>query len=83
MKAIQQERLEKVQIRVIERNTLLSSNSVHVEAYTKVYFDDEEVNEIDDGSNTKSKKELNINTTSKPLHSIKNCPTQWNSKYQS
>ncbi|CAG8697781.1 2688_t:CDS:2, partial [Racocetra fulgida] len=67
----QQERLEKAQIRVMERDTLPSSSSVHAEAYTEVYLDDEEVGEIDDGSNTESEKQLNVNTTSKPLRPIK------------
>ncbi|CAG8606019.1 13226_t:CDS:2, partial [Dentiscutata erythropus] len=46
----QQERLEKAQIRVIERDILPSSSSVYAEAYTEVYLDDKEVGEIDDGN---------------------------------
>ncbi|CAG8675039.1 16036_t:CDS:2, partial [Racocetra persica] len=38
----QQERLEKVQIRVIERNTLSFFSPVHAKAYVKVYLDNKE-----------------------------------------
>ncbi|CAG8803475.1 15758_t:CDS:2, partial [Dentiscutata erythropus] len=66
----QQERLEKAQIRVMERDILTSSSSVYAEDYAEVYFDDEEVGEIDDRSNTESEKQLNVNTTPKPLQAF-------------
>ncbi|CAG8547264.1 12317_t:CDS:2, partial [Cetraspora pellucida] len=59
----------------MKRDILTSSSLVHAESYTEVYLDNEEVGEIDDRSNTESEKQLNINTTPKPLHPIKDCPT--------
>ncbi|CAG8614683.1 17052_t:CDS:2, partial [Cetraspora pellucida] len=56
---------------VMERDKLPYSSSVHAETYVEVYLKDEEVGEIDDGSNTESEKQLNINTTPKPLRPIK------------
>ncbi|CAG8624338.1 12956_t:CDS:2 [Racocetra fulgida] len=70
----QQKRLEKAQIRVIERDILLSFSPVYTKAYAEVYFDNKEVGKIDDGGNTELEKLLNINITPKPLCLIKDCP---------
>jgi len=74
----QQERLEKAQKMVMERDNLPLLNLIDNEFYSK----EEEAGEINDGNSTDS-EQLNISTASKTLRLIKDCPTRWNSTYRS
>ncbi|CAG8668466.1 9515_t:CDS:2 [Cetraspora pellucida] len=76
-KKLKPEELQKQQTTL---SAMIKSNTntlhkVHMESYAEVYLDDEEVGKIDNRSNTESEKQLNINTTFKLLHSIKDYPT--------
>ncbi|CAG8833608.1 22781_t:CDS:1, partial [Cetraspora pellucida] len=75
----QQERLEKAQMMVMEQDCLSLSSSIDIE----VYFEEEEAGKIDDGDSIEFEEQLSENIITKPLHPIKDCPTRWNSKYQS
>ncbi|CAG8834023.1 14326_t:CDS:2, partial [Cetraspora pellucida] len=77
----QQERLDKAQRMVMERDRLPISNLINNE----FYFEEEEDGEVNNGDNTDSEQLniSNINTTSKTLRPIKDCPTRWNSTYRS
>ncbi|CAG8834055.1 17398_t:CDS:2, partial [Racocetra persica] len=72
----QNEKLEKAQIAVTKRDHLLISESIDA----KVYSEDEEPSEVDNGNLI---EQPNINLASQTLRLVKDCPTHWNSKYRS
>ncbi|CAG8731125.1 25023_t:CDS:2 [Cetraspora pellucida] len=65
--------------KVMERDRLPLPQSTNI----KSYLENEEPGEIDNGNNTDLEQSLIINTVSKVLHLIKDCPTRWNSEYHS
>ncbi|CAG8748983.1 14659_t:CDS:2 [Dentiscutata erythropus] len=66
------EKLEKVQIRVIERDKLPLSQLTNIESY----LEGKESGEIDDRNNTDLEQPTIVNTISKTLYLIKDCPTR-------